>query len=276
MSVRFAPIQFINANGWQLFFEGNSKITGHNGSFEEPAANSFSVIHVADCPGSTPTCRASCYVHGLEKAEKQRHDHYKHNSWALHIIFERCYEPIYRRFTGRSDDWMATAEASAKFIRKRAARGFRWHVSGDIFSVEYAMWIADVCRLSADVPHWIYTRSFQLAGPIFGIPNLVVNLSADRDNYKQALFTRAVQRAKWGDAQTIRIAYLSSLGEVPTGLPKGSVIFPDYDLRGRDLDKPTEAPWWQTLTPEQRRMVCPVDHFGASRSIRCGVCKKCM
>ncbi len=63
---------------------------------------------------------------------------------------------------------------------------------------------------------------------------------------------------------------------MPSDLPAGSVLFPDYELRGRALAKPTDAPWWQSLTQAQRKMTCPVDQFGASESLRCGVCTKCI
>src|SRR5690606_41636977 len=57
----------------------------------------------------------------------------------------------------------------------------------------------------------------------------------------------------------------------PADLPDGSVVFPDYANRGRDLEPDARShPWWQALTERQRRMVCPADFFGQSREYRCG------
>ena len=39
-------------------------------------------------------------------------------------------------------------------------------------------------------------------------------------------------------------------GGLPSELPKGSVIFPFYESRDRDLKNTTQAPWWQLLTPQ--------------------------
>ncbi|MEK7066696.1 MAG: hypothetical protein AAB965_03970, partial [Patescibacteria group bacterium] len=92
---------------------------------------------------------------------------------------------------------------------------------------------------------------------------------ADKDNWPTM---RAV-----GFHYGLRVVYFTPGGEeLPTDLPLGSVIFPDHSLRGRNLPKPTDAPFWQTLTKDQRQMVCPADFFGQSANIRCGPCKKCL
>lgn len=261
MTVAFAaPVQVGGPLGRSLWFEGNGKITAGNGTFDCPAANSFSLIHVADCPGSTATCRASCYVHGLEEAEPEVYALYRSNSATMRQIL-----------AGGERDERAWALRVAMYITENAAAGFRWHVSGDIFSAAYARWIALVVRLSPDVRHWIYTRSHSMIGPLVHLPNLALNLSCDRDNYRPARFARALYPER-----RPRLCYLvDSTGEVPSDLPVGSVLFPDYEFRGRDLTSPLEGRWWGGLTPAQRRMVCPVDYFGPSKSIRCGTCRKC-
>lgn len=258
MSVRFAPAFTIIGPGHRLHFEGNSKITGANGSFDCPAANSFSLVAEADCPGSTATCRASCYVQGIEHGTTAL---YAHNSRALRAILGMSAADV--------AEWTRRV---ARYISRYASGGFRWHVSGDVFSMQHARFIADVARLSSDVPQWIYTRSFDFVSALLPAGNLAINLSCDVDNYAQARFTRAT----WRNIRELRLCYLSSDGSVPRDLPPGSVIFPDYALRGRDLEKPTDAPWWQSLSARDRRMVCPVDFFGASKSLRCGPCKKCL
>lgn len=239
-----------------FWFDGNGKITAGNGTFDSPVPNAFSLVQVKDCPSATPTCTSVCYVHNLEKAEAEVHGKYAHNSVTIRKILQNA---IYRQ---------ATEFEFVHWIKKNNIREFRWHVSGDVFSKEYAKFVVSVCNLAPDVLFWIYTRSFNFVETLQEAPNLVVNLSADRDNYKKAL---EINR-KYG----VRICYLSLEGEIPKDLPKGSVIFPNYTLRGRDLPVPTEAPFWKQLTLKQKKMVCPPDFFGQSEKLRCGPCRKCM
>jgi hypothetical protein len=244
-------------NDLAFYIDGNSKITWDNGTYLNPRPNAFSLPHIATCPGSTERCRTSCYVHGLKKAAPEVYRHYELNNMALHAAL----------MTRERADMAAALLAI--WIRENAPGGFRWHVSGDVTSFRHAAWIADVCRLAPKVQFWIYTRTLD-AVPALLAPNLTLNVSADRDNYARA-YTAATQ---WSG---VRLCYLvSAPDEVIPALPPGSVIFPDYPLRGRTLETPTEAPWWVALTNEQRRQVCPADFFGQSEEHRCGPCKKCL
>ncbi len=238
-----------------FWFDGNGKITLGNGTFARPSPNAFSLVQVQDCPFATPECISVCYVHRLERAEQNVHRAYRHNSRAIR---EALADPSLRR---------ATERAFAAWIATHCRHGFRWHVSGDIFSREYAEFIGAVCRATPTVRFWIDTRSFPYLAPILGIPNLVVNLSADKDNWEGALWLHR----EFG----LRLCYLTVDGTVPS-LPEGSVIFPSHELRGRDLANPLDAPWWQSLSKAERRMVCPPDFFGQSEHLRCGPCKKCL
>src|SRR3989338_982562 len=237
-------------------FDGNGKVTYGNGSFENPVANSFSLVQIKDCPFATETCKSVCYVHGLEKEEAKIHSKYYENSRTIREILD---DPDYA---------LIAAGVFANYITNMCSAGFRWHVSGDIFSRKYAEFIRTVCILSPEVKHIIYTRSFIYIFSLIGIPNLVLNLSADKDNIADA----RILHKHFG----LRICYLTVEGEVPKDLPDGSVLFPAYELRGRDLLKPTEAPWWQSLNSCQRKMVCQPDFFGQSESYRCGPCQKCL
>jgi hypothetical protein len=260
--VKFALARLAHG-GRELWLDGNSKITGPNGTFADPKPCSFSLVQVADCPHRTPTCQASCYVHGLEKHASEIHEKYRQNSVTLREILADNKERV--RWSRILADWIEGHCAHAR-------GGFRWHVSGDVFSIEHARWIALVAKGSPGVGQWIYTRSFPYLEPLLGIPNLTVNLSCDRDNYH-----RAWEVSQRYAQHELRLCYLSAEGEVPSSLVPGlDVVFPDYGLRGRDLSDPREAPWWQSLSRERRKMVCPVDFFGGSEKIRCGKCKKCL
>jgi hypothetical protein len=245
--------------GLSLYLDGNSKITGTNGSYAAPVPNALSLPHIATCPGSTPTCRASCYVFGLQRNAPEVYSKYAQNERVIHQILLS------------SAKLVSSARLLAGWITEHAAGGFRWHVSGDVFSTRYAEWIAQVARHSPEVRHWIYTRSLD-RGLLWALlrqaNNLVVNLSTDQDTYPEAIHLATTEG--------LRVCYLTQDGTLPQDLPEGSIIFPDYKLRGRNLDKPTEHAWWQGLSPEYRKMVCPADFFGQSEQHRCGVCRKCM
>jgi len=239
-----------------VWFDGNGKITVDNGTFAEPVANSFSLPHIKYCPGSTPICEAECYVHGLQENEPEIYVNYEKNARAI------------ERILADPDLLENAARCFAQWIIRHAPRGFRWHVSGDVFSADYAWFIIAVCRFAPDVPFWIYTRSFTFVPILINASNLVVNLSADANNYEQAL---AIHKKRG-----LRICYMTVGGSVPNDLPDGSVIFPSHQLRGRDLPDPKKAPWWRSLNSRQKKMVCPPDFFGQSERLRCGPCKRCL
>jgi hypothetical protein len=258
--------QFIHAKidlpgGHHFTIDGNSKITRENGTFEAPAPNAFSLPAAsvsrhngAYCPGSTAVCRASCYVKGLARAEPDVYEAYAHNALALRVAL------IDRRHVA--------AHALAEWIRAHVT-SFRWHVSGDVWSERHAEWIVRVAALAPDVPMWIYTRTLHAVGALMRADNLAVNVSADRDNLILATATARTYGA--------RLCYIATDdGALPGALLSGDVIFPEYALRGRDLEEPTRALWWLGLTHEQRAMVCPADFFGQSESARCGPCNKCL
>ncbi len=275
----------IEGPGGYLWVDGNQKITAGNGSYEDPRPNAFSLEAEAvvqrehnelaartgrretypmlHCPGSTSVCRASCYVHGLEKHASDTYELYRHNSTMIREILG-----------GDPGDARVWSVRFAEWINANAKGGFRWHVSGDVFSEDYARWIALVITGSPNVDHWIYTRSFELVYPLLDLRNLSLNLSCDRENYDAAVQYKAEAEARQLSTP-LTLAYLTDDGALPD-LPPHSVIFPDYDLRGRGLASPTDSVWWQGLTAMQRKMVCPVDFFGKSPTSRCGPCRKCL
>ena len=96
-----------------------------------------------------------------------------------------------------------------------------------------------------------------------------MNVSADAENYLQAK-TVAIDNK-------VRLCYFTRNGKLPEDLIyNDSVIFPDYNLRGRGLQRPTDNDWWKSLGLPERRAVCPADFFGQSEQHRCGPCNKCL
>jgi hypothetical protein len=80
----------------------------------------------------------------------------------------------------QSDDWVARMVAALVKQKK-----FRWFDSGDIYSVDLAWKIYDVCRQTPHVKHWLPTRMHKfdkysnVLGALDCLPNVVVRLSAD-------------------------------------------------------------------------------------------------
>lgn len=254
-------------HGLELVIDGNSKITCGNGTYAAPAPNAFSLPAASvsgpmHCPGSTPTCRSSCYVKGLAKFAPDVYAAYAANAAALDVILA---SPGVRR--GFFD---ASAEALGAWITANASDGFRWHVSGDVRGELHAHWIACVAHASHGVRHWIYTRTLEAVPELMRAPNLVVNVSADLDNAEVAI--------PWARKHEARVCYMSTVpGDIPTmELRDDDVVFPDYPMRGRDLPIPTEALYWKHASHRMRSMTCPADFFGQSESARCGPCTKCL
>lgn len=240
-----------------LWVDGNGKITAGNGSLEAPRPNAFSLVQIADCPGSTETCRKTCYVHGLEKHAPDTHALYRHNSENIRRILD----------DGSQFLWALRMGA---WISQNCEGGFRWHVSGDVFSLAYAEWIACVCLNSRNVGHWIYTRSFEFLEPLLQVSsarggNLALNLSCDRNNYAAA--------DKLAGKHGLRLCYLTADGTVPADVSGGDIIFPDYSLRGGNQ---AGVDWFASLPAHQKRCVCPVDYHGKSEQRRCGPCDRCL
>jgi hypothetical protein len=257
--------------GVTLFLDGNSKITLANGTYAEPKPNAFSlpaasvereawhVTHTPPaCPGSTSVCRASCYVKGLAQHAPDLYAKYEANAEALQYILDLSHDTFAR-----------SARALGQWISANAPAGFRWHVSGDVQDEYHAMWIVEVCASAPYTPFWIYTRTLDAVRTLVRAKNLAVNLSADDENIDRV-------RGVHARYPTTRITYLQSKEGPPPHLPPGSVIFPDYPIRGRALPDPTTHPQWSAWTQAQRAMVCPTDFFGQSEAHRCGPCRKCL
>ena len=73
--------------------------------------------------------------------------------------------------------------AMAFLINKKEKSGFfRWHDSGDVQSVEHLAKIAEVCKLTPHIQHWLPTREYSFVSEYLKTnpfpTNLTVRLSA--------------------------------------------------------------------------------------------------
>jgi hypothetical protein len=74
-------------------------------------------------------------------------------------VFSNVQNALERRFSNL--DHPQWVEAMAWLINNVEKSGFfRWHDSGDIQSVEHLNKIAEVCRLTPNVQHWLPTREY--------------------------------------------------------------------------------------------------------------------
>jgi hypothetical protein len=202
-----------------------------------PESGSFSLVQIKDCPGSTVSCRAACLAHELERHRPETHELYRRNSETVRKVLK---DP------SAADEWAAIL---GRWIAENCPAGFRWHVSGDIFSIDYAEWIASVCRRSPQVRHRILTRSLQFLGPLLPVRagrggNLELNLSADEDNWQRV--------GRKADLLELQVAYMTADGRIPISLLPGDMIFPP---------RAASSEWFDELSPEYKQMVRPVDHI---------------
>ena len=95
--------------------------------------------------------------------------------------FPNVKEAMHRRLASiHKPAWARTMAAD---INARKSRYFRWHDSGDVQSVKHLLKIFQVCRLTADVAHWLPTREAGLLSkiPADRVPrNLTIRLSATK------------------------------------------------------------------------------------------------
>jgi len=102
-------------------------------------------------------------------------------------------------------DCMKSAEGRMEWIETMAgeisATGceyFRWHDSGDLFSAAYVKMVAEVCRLTIHIRHWLPTQSFNVPAidraiqkHLLPVENVIVRPSTARlDAYPPRLRSR--------------------------------------------------------------------------------------
>ncbi len=75
-------------------------------------------------------------------------------------VFSNVKKALYRRLESLSHPlWI---DAMAFLINHASVNVFRWHDSGDIQNLEHLEKIAEVCRLTPDVRHWLPTREYAI------------------------------------------------------------------------------------------------------------------
>ena len=137
--------------------------------------NSFGLPAKDSCPGQTEFCD-TCYANKIQKIWTNVDKLVWHNFEMLQSAGANVAKMVVMLDTMiKSINWRDEPQL------------FRWHWNGDVFSKPYAIAIAETCRLNPEVQFLIYTRSFDWVGQLMEVPNLVVYISVDKGNLRQAL-----------------------------------------------------------------------------------------
>ena len=153
--------------------------------------NSFGLPAGLSCPGMTSLCGKVCYAKKIERMPylKAVRDNLAHN-WNL---LSNATRPEMIRLI----DEMVT-EFAAECDKRGKTKEFRIHWDGDFFSADYAIAWATVISVHPEIHFWAYTRSFDLVGHFFGLDNLSLYLSVDKENIVKAVkVSRAFPFVLW-------------------------------------------------------------------------------
>lgn len=116
-----------------------------------------------------------------------------HSCYAMkgRYVFPVVVEAMERRYQSLNNPlW---EKAMAFIINTKNRKGkypeFRWHDAGDVQSVQHVKAIAEVCRLTPDIRHWMPTRELGIIADTaergVHLPeNLTIRLSAGRVNQR--------------------------------------------------------------------------------------------
>lgn len=127
-----------------------------------------------------------CYAYNIERAFKEAGRRIRENMDLLESA-SRMDWALQKMVSGFRDK--TKAYAKKKGLDPRKLLKFRIHWAGDMFSDEYAMAWAKVCRDNPDITFWTYTRSYDRAHFLAGMPNLKLYLSTDMDSWEKGVRT---------------------------------------------------------------------------------------
>lgn len=218
--------------------------TGNDAYVRVP--NAFGLPAIKSCWGSTPTCEAMCYALKLENTWTNVSNALERN-WQLvepHLdnpdkLEELLYDVVERSFTHMQkwsdpEDWV-----------------FRWFWDGDIPTPEFATAVRRVCQRFPQIKFWLYTRTFNVIRRLQA-DNLVVYLSVDKDNVKEA--RRICKTYPW-----VKLAFTAESWEATAALAR---TFPGQ----------RRGPRCPELTGKIPLVVWGEDRMGRGACVECGMC----
>lgn len=202
----------------------------------------WSIPAVKTCPGSTPTCRSSCYArtHRFRFASVQTR--YSAN---LRLA--------------RSPDFWAMMLGAIRFNNVNL---LRIHSSGDFFNAAYVRQWIRIAKMCPDVTFWAYTRSWRrpafrrALARLAALPNVTLYYSCDRDTGVPETLP-----------ERVRTAYLQTDHEDVPARPV-DLVFRTQRLRKKKAKV--------IRTPEAVSPVCPTETgYARAHDVHCATCQKC-
>lgn len=202
-----------------------------------------------------PTCYAFCLAKCFKGAGKVLDDNTKKLQGTQADIRKELVETI-EDFEAKTKAW---AQKNGKNYEDYAY--FRLHWSGDVFNVEYAKALVSAMKKFPRIKFWTYTRSFEYADILMKAPNLILYLSADHCNWKQAWKTFVDK--KMYKSPKYKIAYMGKELE-------------DYTNKIDDLKRTTKDKDVLTWLNKTRITCCPVDAGRMNLEGGCSKCRQCI
>lgn len=159
-------------------------------------------------------------------------------------------------FVRKTEDW---CRKHGK--QKKDYMYFRLHWSGDVFSVEYAKALVSAMRKFKDITFWTYTRSFEYVDILKKAENLILYISADHDNWKEAV--RCFEKNRLYESPRFKIAYMGKELE-------------DFANKVEDIARSNKSRMMVKLVRSHGITCCPVDLGRLGLEGGCSKCRQCI
>jgi hypothetical protein len=132
---------------------------------------SFSISAIDSCPGKTTWCSKACYASKIER---------------IYSCAKKSYENNFE--IAQSSDFVPMMKAELDKLVKKDTTTFRFHVSGDFFSVRYIYDWVKLVKAYPTITFFGYTHSWSVQNllPHIGVlrsqPNVVLFASVDQSS----------------------------------------------------------------------------------------------
>ncbi len=194
----------------------------------------FSLPRNKTCIDATEVCKKLCYGRGIRYQSEAQKEKRERNFRTIEYLLERGGPELLAENLvllidhARPLDWL-----SAKLTGQKGSMPWtlRIHDVGDFHSSAYVRSWAIAARLRPDCAFWFYSRSFvtpevfEALCELASLPNCQGWLSADRENYREAI-TAYKSFPGWK---------VSLLQDSHSGLPEGVLEAIKAGIRGSDL-----------------------------------------
>ncbi len=130
---------------------------------------SFSLSAIESCPGKTTWCENKCYADKVERIYKNAEIAYRYN-----LLQART-----------NKDFVLLMNTELSKLSKKGIKKFRWHVSGDFFSVKYIYDWINIVKANPEIVFYGYTRTWSISNllphleALRCLPNVILFASTD-------------------------------------------------------------------------------------------------